>query len=128
MKFGGKCAYCGTELGSRWQADHVKPLRRIGKWQQDSSGIGSRMVQTGEVEYPENDHEGNLVPACSACNNDKHCSSLEQWRARLEDLLGVCERNHSAYRHALRFQLIIPNPQPVVFYFERLACQKGGAK
>ena len=27
-KFGGKCAYTGTELKEDWQVDHVKPVVR----------------------------------------------------------------------------------------------------
>lgn len=123
LKFGGKCAYCGCELTGRWQADHMEPVYRIHKWVRKPDGYGSVAVPTGEMERPENDHEGNLMPACSACNNDKHSATLEQWRKRLEDLLGVCERNHSAYRHALRFGLLLPAPKPVVFYFEQLAAK-----
>ncbi len=29
MKFGGRCAYCGCELGEKWHADHVKPVIRL---------------------------------------------------------------------------------------------------
>jgi 5-methylcytosine-specific restriction endonuclease McrA len=119
LKYGGRCAYCGHELNARWQADHVVPVLRQHKWVRTENGA-SKAVPTGVMDWPENDHEGNLVPSCSACNNDKHSATLEQWRRRLEDLLGVCERNHSAYRHALRFGMVIPKPQPVVFYFERL--------
>ncbi|MFW8236293.1 HNH endonuclease, partial [Klebsiella pneumoniae] len=28
MKFGGRCAYCGCELGDKWHADHVEAVRR----------------------------------------------------------------------------------------------------
>jgi 5-methylcytosine-specific restriction endonuclease McrA len=117
MKFGGRCAYCGHQLNERWQADHVEPVNRKFKWVKQPNGF-SKAVATGEMWNPENDHEGNLMPACSACNNDKHSATLEQWRTRLEDLIGVCERNHSAYRHALRFGLVVPNPKKIVFYFE----------
>ena len=30
MKFGGRCAYCGCELGDKWHADHVQPVIRFG--------------------------------------------------------------------------------------------------
>lgn len=29
MKLGGRCAYCGCELGEKWHADHVKPVIRF---------------------------------------------------------------------------------------------------
>jgi len=28
MKFGGKCAYSGTELEPDWQIEHIKPVVR----------------------------------------------------------------------------------------------------
>jgi hypothetical protein len=131
MKFGGKCAYCGQELVSRWQADHIEPVNRESKWVRQPNGR-MKCVPTGVMGNPENDHEGNLIPACAACNNDKFNMSLRQWRKRLEDLPGVCERNHSAYRHAVRFGLIVPAPKKVVFHFETYfncaACKDTGKK
>lgn len=26
MKYAGRCAYCGCELGDRWHADHFEPV------------------------------------------------------------------------------------------------------
>ena len=124
MKFGGKCAYCGHELNARWQADHVKPVNREIKWVPQEYGA-SKAVATGKMWNPENDHEGNLMPSCSPCNNDKHSATLEQWRKRLEDLPGVCARNHSAYRHAIRFGLVVEAVRPVEFYFESLHNAQG---
>lgn len=119
MKFGGKCAYCGCELTGRWQADHLEPVVRKFVWQRQANGM-SKAVATGAFHHPERDTEANLMPACVPCNNDKHAAPLEDWRRRLADLLGVCERNHSAYRHALRIQLLTPTPKPIVFYFESI--------
>lgn len=123
-KFGGRCAYCGHELNPRWQADHVEPVNRKHDWVRQPNG-SSKAVYSGEMWNPENDREDNLVPACSACNNDKFNLSLEEWRNRLADLIGVCQRNHSAYRHAMRFGLVQETPKPIVFYFESLA-ETGG--
>lgn len=120
MMFGGKCAYCGHELNPRWQADHVEPVNREHKWVRQPDG-SSKAVATGKMWNPENDHEGNLVPACSACNNDKFNLTLEQWRRRLADLPGVCARNHSAYRHAIRFGLVVETNRVVEFHFEKVA-------
>ncbi len=119
MKFGGRCAYCGQELSARWQVDHIAPVNRETKWVKQE-GLPSKVVATGKLGNPENDREDNLAPACPACNNDKFNLTLEQWRRRLEDLPGVCSRNSSAYRHAVRFGLVTPTPRPVIFYFEQL--------
>ena len=38
MKYGGRCAYCGEELGDRWHADHIKPVLRRSKVVYDENG------------------------------------------------------------------------------------------
>ncbi|WP_349665206.1 HNH endonuclease, partial [Escherichia coli] len=48
MKFGGRCAYCGCELGEKWHADHVKPVIRF----------------DGNMLHQERDDISNMVPAC----------------------------------------------------------------
>jgi len=39
----------------------------------------------------------------------------------MQDRVGVCRRNYSAFRHAERFGLLIEVKIPVVFWFERYA-------
>lgn len=55
-RFGGACAYCGTQ-GTDLQMDHVVPLSRAG-----SHGIG------------------NILPACGSCNMRKNGRLLVEWR------------------------------------------------
>ena len=55
MRFGGRCAYCGCELGDKWHADHVEAVRR-----NISNGCA--------MDRPENDTVSNMVPACIPCN------------------------------------------------------------
>lgn len=117
--YGGRCAYCGRELGAKWHADHVEPVERELTWKNVPGQRGGRLVATGRLHRPQNDRLDNLKPACVPCNIDKHSSSLEGWRRRLSALLQVLQDNHSAYRHALRFGFVEPRPGPVVFYFER---------
>ena len=38
QKFGGHCAYCGIELGERWQADHLEPVERNWETYKDKNG------------------------------------------------------------------------------------------
>lgn len=49
------CHYCGDRFGP-WEVDHVRPVARGGT----------------------ND-EGNLVPACEACNTQKRAMLLHEW-------------------------------------------------
>ena len=116
--FGGKCAYCGVDLTGRWHADHVDPVERQFKFVRDKRDR-LRMVATGKLYRPQNDRLENLYPACAPCNIDKHCSLLEAWRKRLEDLAENCRRNVSAFRHAERFGRVTIVGGPVVFWFEK---------
>ena len=103
MKFGGRCAYCGCELGDKWHADHVKPVFRFYK---------------GSMEKPENDNIENLVPACHPCNLHKHSNSLEDYRRIIND--GRREFLVSGKGKALvRMGLVEMSDAPVVFWFER---------
>lgn len=113
QRFRGRCAYCGDKLGKRWQADHVEPVGRQGKW------IRGKWVQTGGMDHPERDCPENLTPACHLCNINKGNLPLEVWRGLLQRSTEVLHRNYSAYRHAKRFGLVVEAPPKVVFFFER---------
>lgn len=137
MKFGGMCAYCGCELPEKgWHADHVEPIERewwkTTKWWKEAHGTKWTVDEkTGNLKkenvplppaglgYPERDTIENMFPACRPCNIDKHASSLENWRKSLEDRVGVCRRNYSAFRHAERFGLVQEIKKPVIFWFEK---------
>lgn len=92
----GCCAYCGAEIGiDDMQVDHVVPLRNGGR-----------------------DELDNMLPACRSCNHYKDTQSVERFRASVERLPGVLERDSVAYRNAVRFGLVAPRPHRVRFYFE----------
>ena len=106
-KFGGRCAYCGCELGDKWHADHVKPVIRF----------------DGKMLHQEHDEIGNLVPACHPCNLHKHCNSLEDYRRIIGD--GRREFLVSGKGKALvRMGLVKMKSDPVVFWFERAEAQE----
>lgn len=137
IMFGGKCAYCGCELPEKgWHADHIEPVWR--EWWKNTPGwkeshgfnydyVGGSVIRTAiplekaKLLAPENDTLDNLFPSCRACNIDKHASSLESWRKQMEDRVGVCRRNYSAFRHAERFGLVQEIKKPIVFWFEQWA-------
>jgi hypothetical protein len=107
LRYQGRCAYCGDQLGQRWHADHFEPIRR--KW----------WTKEGGMERPQHDKLDNLFPACPPCNIDKHAMSLDAWRRKLQDACGVLSRGHATYRHAVRFGLVAETGAVVVFHFER---------
>jgi hypothetical protein len=107
MKFGGRCAYCGSELSDKWHADHQKPVIRF----------------DGEMVNPDMDVLENLVPACHGCNLHKHCNSLEDYRRIIDD--GRREFLRSGKGKALvRMGLVEMKPDPVVFWFEQYQQQE----
>ena len=122
MKFGGRCAYCGCELGERFHADHFEAVERKLKY---VSGKGA--VATGEVYKPENDRIDNFMPSCAPCNISKHCMTLEGWRAWLEGHVRSLNAHHNIYRLAKAYGLVAETGNPVIFYFERFTEQKGAA-
>lgn len=125
--FDGHCAYCGQELPpTGWHADHIEPVMRDGKWVKVDNhprGWSHVMKQTGVLLRPENQRKDNYFPACRACNIDKSCMPLEDWRKSLEDRPRVCRDNHSAFRHAERFGLVAVIETKVTFYFERIRAE-----
>ena len=107
-KFGGHCAYCGCQLGDKWQADHLEPIRRNGD---------------GTCLNPELDCYENLMPACNVCNKNKHSFSLEFWRKTLEDSNRKLKDYVANYRLALMFGQIKETTQPIVFHFEKVGME-----
>jgi hypothetical protein len=69
MKFGGKCAYSGTELEPDWQIEHIKPVVR--NW------------FDGTMIFKDNDCIENMVPVQKIINHYKHSISLHEFRTWL---------------------------------------------
>lgn len=106
QKFGGRCAYCGCELGAKFHADHIEAvLRNIGK--------------DYAMDRPENDTIGNLFPSCAPCNLYKMSDSLEGFRKRIATQVEVTRRASRSYRTAEAFGLVSATGNPVMFWFER---------
>lgn len=66
QKFGGKCAYSGTDLKDDWQVDHVKPVIR--NWWTNTSN------------FPQYDNLENLYPCQKIINHYKGSLDLETFR------------------------------------------------
>lgn len=93
---GGKCQYCGCEVRlSSMEVDHVVPYICGGK-----------------------DERSNMVCACHACNNYKHCYGVDGMRDQLERLPDKLMRD-TTFKLAVRYGLVTIIKKPVVFEFER---------
>jgi hypothetical protein len=142
MMLGGRCAYCGCELGAKWHADHVDPIYR--EWWKTPQWLKYHALKphfnkdTQSLEFvpndaikstmmrPENDHIGNLFPSCAPCNIDKGANSLDGWREWLHHRIVDCLRsNSSTFRHAERFGVVSINTAPLVFWFEKWRMEHG---
>ena len=104
--FGGRCAYCGCELGERFHADHIDPIFR--GWEGDT-----RPKRAGK------DEKENIFPSCQRCNLWKSTLSVEDFRNAIKHQTFQLNRDSSNYRMAKDFCLITENDTPVIFYFER---------
>ncbi len=67
MKYGGKCAYSGTELLPDWQVDHVEPVRR--NWWMPGSAL-----------QEDNHNTQNMIPSQKIINHYKHSMSFNEFR------------------------------------------------
>jgi 5-methylcytosine-specific restriction endonuclease McrA len=65
-KYGGKCAYSGTDLLPDWQVDHIKPL--------------IRHPFSGEPMFGDAHHIDNMVPCQRIINHYKGSLDLQTFR------------------------------------------------
>lgn len=119
MKFGGKCAYSGTELLPDWQVDHIKPLVRTWK---------------GDVLFKDAHNIDNMVPCQRIINHYKGSIELEDFRnwllgelhIRLGKLPKKTKREQTIKRKeylmevAYFFGIDEKTPFSGVFYFEEV--------
>lgn len=116
LMFGGRCAYCGNDLGRAMHADHLLPCVRITRdpWARPLPPAECRMLK------PERNTVDNMMPACAACNLHKGGHSLEGWRDILQRSAAILRRDTSTFRAGERFGVIRVSEQPIVFHFERV--------
>jgi len=127
-KYGGYCAYCGTELKQRqWQIDHIIAKNRF---MADVKSAVPELVPEFLSHLTELDvnHIDNLNPSCRRCNNFKHSFDLEGFRREIGYQLERVNKYSVNYRTAKRFGQVVETPRQVVFFFELCApiINKGG--
>lgn len=103
QKYGGRCAYCGDELGKRWHADHMDPVYRV----------------RGKAHFTHRDTLENLAPACAPCNLYKSVYTVEQFRRNIAETVRIVA-SQTCYRFAHKYGLVQETGVKVEFYFERM--------
>lgn len=115
-RYGGRCAYCGCEIGiGEMEADHLVP-RFLFERKHEQGRIPEALAHLGRDDV---DHEDNLMPSCRTCNRWKSTLTLEKFRRELGKQLERARRYSSNYRMALRYGMVEERPGPVAFHFER---------
>ena len=107
MKYSGRCAYCGNELGQRWHADHFEPVIRL--------------PDDRVAEQLQNHNLTNMMPTCAPCNLSKSRMQLEDWRRWLAGHVNSLNQYHPIYRLAKAYGLIAETGAEVVFHFEKVS-------
>jgi len=115
VKCGGRCAYCGKEITlKQMQVDHIEP-----QW----TTVEDKYLLRDGITRGTN-HIDNLNPACVRCNKWKSTFSVERFRGEISKQAERLQRDSSAFRMALDYNLIsIHEPKPIVFYFEILTTE-----
>ena len=107
-KTGGLCWYCGKELIP--SVVYQKGMDTTNFFHVDH--VNARCK--GGV-----DDLDNLVPACRSCNSSKRYKSVEEWRHYLT-WLSIGEFSESQIEWLRKHGIEVPQPPPVVFYFETI--------
>ena len=116
-KYGGKCAYCGCDLPTRWHIDHANALHRNSFWCKERK----KFITDGTCNHPENENFENYMPSCPSCNISKSTLSIEDFREWIQDGVRRLNDNHyNAYKFGKRFGLIKETGATVKFYFETI--------
>ena len=113
QKFGGHCAYCGCKP-DKLQIDHLVPVYDAGTNRFD--GITRTWKVTAEEDFINS--EENLMPSCRQCNNYKNVLSLEYFRLELQKQVERAMKMSVNCRLAVKFNQMILNEHPIVFFFE----------
>lgn len=111
-KYNGRCAYCGCQLGTKWHVDHIEPVYRTWKDEDQFNKLIKRKRGTDDLT--------NLNPSCPRCNKWKSTFSLEQFREEIGKQVERLRRDSSGFRMAMDYRLIEETCSKVVFYFETI--------
>ena len=109
-KYGGKCAYCGSDLNESFAIDHIVPISR---------GYSNKeLLRLGKERGT--DTIDNYNPCCYSCNSSKSNLDLEVWRSELSKKYDRLLKHSSTFSLLNRFKLCIRANSEIKFYFEKI--------
>lgn len=117
-KYGGKCAYCGSELQKGWHVDEIQPVRRNRKYNREKHKW--ELDKYSPMMHPERLHIDNQNPSCASCNINKHSESLEDFRNAIKGYMKHLNERSTQYKIAKRYGLVVETDIEVKFYFETI--------
>ena len=105
-KFGGKCAYCGTDIAYKdMQVDHQYPVVTV----------RTRLNLFGE----DIEKEENKFPSCRKCNHYKRDMDLEGFRQLMRTIHLRIAADYKV-KVGLNYGIVTITPFNGEFYFEKL--------
>ena len=111
-KYGGHCAYCGSELKyEEMQVDHIDPC--------ELNDPGSRGGHEVKKTSEELNDISNLNPSCRMCNFYKSSFSLEKFRENLQSTLLKNVKKPFQFRLAEKYGIVETHEKKIEFYFEK---------
>lgn len=97
-KYGGMCAYCGTQLNpERFELDHIIPRQLCNEF----------------LKYSVD----NLNPCCIMCNRAKNNKSIEEFRQHIQKKIDKLKGQHGF--HIIDRLGLLKQIKPVEFYYEK---------
>lgn len=111
-KYGGRCAFCGCELGKGWHIWDIEPIKTVVSLDGSLSTV--------------NDNEENFMPACKPCGslrirNYNKKMTIEEFRKEVLqsfEFLRYGGITATSYGRAIRFGFIKETGKELEFYFE----------
>lgn len=97
LKTNNRCAYCGEPLKKGWHIDHIEPLTRSFK-----------------------DDDDNYIASCPQCNRFKSVYDIEEFRDELSKQSERAYKTSVNYRFALKYNQIQETKSNIIFYFEKI--------
>jgi hypothetical protein len=116
-RFQGRCGYCGVHLKiGDMTIDHIIP----------KSIFKETIINKKDIPYflkhltiKDVSHIDNLMCCCKICNAWKGTKTLSQFKKEITKSVDYIKKDFN-FKIALKYNLLIENPQDVKFFFEEL--------